>query len=374
MAWAKKLPSGKWQGRYRDNEKHEHSVGTFDHKARAVREASIAEAKARGAYWKSDDARRQTWAKWADEVWWPSRNVAPSTAKGDAHRRANHLDPRWAGVPIAAINRTDVKTWATSLSKNGLSPSSVQKCVALLSASLVAAVDAEVIESNPAARIKLPKAPTDLERFLSRGEFGVLSAHMPTQRDLLIAEMLAYTGLRWGELAGLHRSRVDVRRQMIRVVEVYDSTSGQIKSSPKGKLSRDVPLPAFLAEKISNMRHEGDDCGVKHVSGRCPGPLLISSEMGGPLLNQNWSGRVWRPAVRLAGLGQVRIHDLRHTYASWLLQDGIPLAEVGRLLGHKDSHTTARYAHLAEVPSEAVLAALGSGPAVRMRHAGELTA
>lgn len=72
----------------------------------------------------------------------------------------------------------------------------------------------------------------------------------------------------------------------------------------------------------------------------------------------------WDAACRAAGVGHVRVHDLRHTYASWLLQSGVDLAEVGRLLGHTSPLTTQRYAHLAETPSAAVLEALGShGPA-----------
>ena len=227
-----------------------------------------------------------------------------------------------------------------------------------------------MLEANPAARLRLPKPATDLERFLTRGEFDMLAYYAPTERDLLIFEMLAYTGLRWGELAGLHRARVDVGRQMIRVTDAYSEPGGVIKET-KGKAARDVPLPAFLAVKISQITYPtGQTCGVRHKTGRCPGGLLIPAAQGGPLRNSNWSDRVWRPTLRLADIGHARPHDLRHTYASWLLQDGISLAEVGRLLGHKDPHTTQRYAHLAATPSVAVLAALGEAPAARLRHGG----
>lgn len=369
MAYVRKLPSGKWQARYRDAAGLERSAGTFAHKREAERKAEVAEDKARGTFWRSDAGRQQRWGTWADEVWLPSRTVADATARGDRLRMKNHLRPRWEHVPVASISRTDVKTWAAQLAKSGLGPSSVRKCVALLSASLAAAVDAELIASNPAHQLNLPTAPTDLERFLTRGEFDVLAYHMPTERDLLIVEMLAYTGLRWGELAGLHRARVDVGRQMLRVVEAYDADAHKMKAYPKGKQSRDVPLPAFLAVKIAQIGYPvGVDCGVPHASGRCPGPLLISAEKGGPLRNTNWASRVWRPSVRLAELGHVRPHDLRHTYASWLLQRGVPLAELSRLLGHAHSTTTERYAHLAEVPSVAILEALGEPAAARLRH------
>lgn len=121
-------------------------------------------------------------------------------------------------------------------------------------------------------------------------------------------------------------------------------------------------------KRLRPLAQEGGDCGVPHASGRCPGPLVITGETGMPLRNTNWSGRVWRPSVELAGVGHVRIHDLRHTYASWLLQSGIPLAEVGRLLGHVSVATTQKYAHLSDVPSAAVLAALSQKNAPRKPH------
>lgn len=374
MAWVKKLPSGKYQAAYRDSQKRERSAGTFQHKERARKAAEVAEAKARGTYWRDGDAGKRKWGAWADEEWLPSRVTAMSTAKADRLRLENHLRPKWGDVPLVAITRTDVKRWAVELRAEGMGPETVRRCVHLLSASLVAAMDAEVIEVNPAARLKLPTGGTDKERYLTRGEYAVLRSHMPTPNDVLIVDLLVNTGLRWGELAGLHRARVDTARQMIRVVETWDEESQRMKAYPKGKRSRDVPLIAELAAQIDSMTFEGTDCGRPHDGGRCPGPLLVTSSTGQPLRNSNWTPRAWAPAVAAAGLGNVRKHDLRHTYASWLLQKGVPLAEVGRLLGHVSAVTTQRYAHLAEVPSAAVLAALGGSSAGRLRHPAELDA
>jgi len=71
--------------------------------------------------------------------------------------------------------------------------------------------------------------------------------------------------------------------------------------------------------------------------------------------------------VKAAGVGQVRIHDLRHTYVAWLLEDGVPLAEVGQLLGHVAA-TRQRYVQLAKEPSEAVLRVVGWGFCPRLLH------
>jgi integrase len=365
VAWSEKLPSGRYRGVYRDVGGVRRSAGVFTHKAKAERAAAAKEDAERKAMRRDPDARRRTWGEWCDE-WWPSRSVEASTLRHDAARRRNHLDPRWAGVAIGAITRQDVKAWAAQLRRSGLGPETVKRCVHLLSASLVAAMDHEIIDSNPAARLRLPSGPPADERYLTREEYDDLRAQLATTDDQLIADLLVFTGLRWGELAGLHAARVDLSRGMLRVIETYDETARIIKAYPKGRRAREVPLTPELVKalrkRILTGKTSRDSCGIDHVSGRCPGPLLMTTEEGAALRNSNWSYRVWTKAVEHAGIGHVRIHDLRHTYASWLLQDGISMADVGRLLGHLNTQTTQRYAHLAETPSAAVLAALAPRP------------
>lgn len=93
---------------------------------------------------------------------------------------------------------------------------------------------------------------------------------------------------------------------------------------------------------------------------RAPAAVLREDdERGFPPRDSN-GAPVWRRAVERARVGDARPYDLRHTFASWLLQAGLPLAEVGRMMGHAWAQTTMIYAHLAEVPSAAVLAALAA--------------
>lgn len=359
MAWAEKLPSGKYRGVYRDAHGKKRSAGTFTHKAKAERGAAAKEEHARKAMLRDPEAYKRPWGDWCDE-WWPTRGVEASTLRNDAARRRNHLEPRWKNVPIGSITRQDVKAWAATLRREGLGPESVRRAVHLLSASLVAAVDAEIIEANPAARLKLAGGPPAPERYLTHDEYDLLRAQLATTSDQFIADLLVKTGLRWGEFSGLHRARVDLARGMIRVVETFDENAGAMKAYPKGKRIRDVPLAPELVEWLGDVTWSGSDCGVEHTAGRCPGPLLVTTEEGRPLRNSNWSYRVWSPAVENAEVGHVRIHDLRHTYASWLLQNGVPLAEVGDLLGHVSPQTTQRYAHLAKISSSRVLSALAA--------------
>jgi integrase len=355
MAWAELLPSGRYRGVYRDTQKKRRSAGTYSHKSEAERKAGAAEDKARKSSWADPDAGKRPWGEWADE-WWPTRGKAPSTMKVDANRRKVHLDPRWAAVPIGSIRRHDIRSWAATMARRGTGASTVQRAVHLLSASLAAAVDAEVLPANPAARLVLPSGAISQERYLTRDEYELLLAQMPTTHDQLIVHLLTYTGLRWGEMAGLHWDRVDLERGVLRVAETWDEKDGAVAPYPKGKKVRDVPIPGWLAALLDEQPRT-KVCGQRHVAGRCRSGLVLTTPGGSVLRNPKWSA-VWREAVDLADIGEVRIHDCRHTYASWLIQAGVPLARVGQLMGHVSTATTQKYAHLDDAPADEVMAAL----------------
>lgn len=368
MAWAERLPSGKYRGKYRDHASTKRTVKgpdgrtrLFTHKAEAVRVAASKEGDARKSIFADPDAAKRTWGEWCTE-WWPTREVEPGTAQRDASRRDKHLTPKWETTPLGAIRRHDVKAWARSLLASGLSPSTVQRILHLFSASLSAAIDAEILEANPASRIKLPAGAQAVERYLTTDEFEAIAAELPTLHDWLIAQFLVNTGLRWGEMAGMHMHRAVLDRGIVSVQETYDEKTHRIKAYPKGRRARIVPVPSWLADALGDVTRSGNRCGVPHTVGRCRSGLLFTTARGKPMRDSNWSTRVWGPAVVRAGLSGVRVHDLRHTYASWLLQAGRPLSEVGKLMGHVSSATTDKYAWLADIDAEDVLSALPAAP------------
>lgn len=373
MAWTHKLSSGKYRGRYRGPDGRTRTVpeGPFTHKREAQLAAAAAEAESRKLGWRDPAAAGRTWGEWCKE-WWPSRKVAASTLKDQAGTRDLHLMARWGDVRLIDITRHDVKKWAAELrsttDEDGevtihRAASTVRNVVFLLSSSLRAAVDAEILTANVAADLKLPQPAPGKEHFLTRPEFDRLVEQLEGA-DRAMVLLLAGTGLRWGEAAGLHRHRIDTRRNMIEVVEAHVIKTNRIAPVPKGKRMRSVPIAPWVDLSALDTPDPGS-CGVTHLEGECRGGLLLTADVGkhqGEIVTHASFVARFNRAVAAAGLGHVRIHDLRHTYASWLLQGGRPIAEVGKLLGHKASITTERYSWLAELASQDVLDALGPGP------------
>lgn len=364
MAWAERLDSGRYRGLYRDRQGRKRSTGreTFTHKSKALAAAHAAEERARRRRSADPKDAKRLWGEWARAEWWPARDVEPDTLVRDDSRMRTHLEPQWAEIPVGDILDIDVEDWDVKMKRAGVGPATRNRAIRLFSASMRYAQARRIIEDNPCAGFSYATETKGQERFLTRDEFQAIVEQLPTTYDQLIALTLIYTGMRWSELAGLHWHRVDLGRGQIVVAETFQQTTTRIKGYPKGKKPRSIPLvPALQVQLASLERSAERTCGVPHTSGICRSGLVFTSAEGNALRNAKWSG-VWRKAVKDAGLEGVRIHDLRHTYASWLLQEGVPIAEVSRLLGHASIVTTERYAHLAEVPSEAVLAALAATP------------
>jgi integrase len=150
--------------------------------------------------------------------------------------------------------------------------------------------------------------------------------------------LLAYTGLRWGEVAALRRSRVKIRR--IEVVESVAEVGGILHfGETKTYQRRTVSLPSFLADMLS-----------AHLEGRAEDPdtLVFVVPDGGPLRHSNFRRRVWIDALEAAKLpASVRIHDMRHTCAALLIAQGAHPKAIQTHLGHSSITVTMDlYGHL----------------------------
>lgn len=369
MAWTRLLPSGKYQGIYRDALGREQSAGTFTQRAEALRKAGKIEDDQRQPGALDVEGGKITLGSWW-ELWHESRVLAYATDDCYRSTAANHILPVWGEKRLMDITTIELSRWVKNMihppKRSGEKPRSpwvVRNALMLMKTMLNAAVVDKRLGSSPAKNVPYPDLPEGLERYLTPDEVEGITFYMDGVNSLLVW-VGVQTGLRFGEIAGLHWPRLDLDRGVIQVVEKFDQKAYVVDPLPKDKEQRTVPLPADLVRLLVRYREHAapepkTTCGLRHTSGRCIGDLVFRGARGAPLKSNDWGKGPWKRALTLAGIeGRVRPHDMRHTYASWLIQEGLPLPELARVMGHSDWEVTRRYAHLSDAGFDDVRAAL----------------
>lgn len=375
MGFIDKTPEGRYRAYFRDPSGKQRSK-TFRLKKDATTFlAEIETSKTHGAY-VSPHAGRMAFGAHAAE-WMATWNVEITTAARDRSIMQTHVLPRWGDVPLSKIDHLSLQAWATDLGTRR-SRATVVEALRLASAVLRSAVRNRLIPFNPADEVRVPRARTrdTHEQIISRADLRQrLLPAVPEQHRGVVATA-AGAGLRWGEVVGLRTDALDLdaaRLVVIRtVVEVAGTTS--FKPFPKSRAGRrTVPLPSWLLPII---REHLERWPTE------PNAPVFANEVGAPLRRTLFRSRIWRPSLVRAGLlggvtpvgdryrarwtdaagtehtedfrtespavhhvarhqsGGLRFHDLRHSYATWLVDDGVPPNMVQRVLGHERSSTT----------------------------------
>ena len=336
----RKLTTGRWQGRYRDGAGRQHTK-VWPTRTAARQWADGGQAQVQAGTHRNPRAGRVLLGEWHTR-WAASRVVEDATRRADASYGRDVL-AEWADRPLDSITRLDVQGWVRRLEQTGRGPVAVGKAVQQLTAVLEAAVHDDLLPSNPARGVRLPRAPKHPDRIVTAAEEAALLTALPSDQDRAMVEVLIDTGLRYGELAGLHGHRVDLLRRELHVVEIL-TQAGRIKQYPKSRSSqRVVPLEdrAVLAFARS-MEGRGRDGLVFRATRRSPGQMEP-----GPAVEGSWRRRAWLPAMESAGIAPPwpTPHDLRHTCLSRLVAAGTDLETVRVLAGHESLQTTYRYVH-----------------------------
>jgi len=181
---------------------------------------------------------------------------------------------------------------------------------------------------NPARGVRLPRVVSSEKTFLSHEQVADLAAAAGSYGTLV--NVLAYTGLRWGEAAGQRTGSVDLARRRLAIVEAASEVRGEIIfGTPKTHQRRLVPFPRFLAEPLAAL-----------VADKATDELVFTSPDGHVLRNTNFRGRVFDRAARQAGVPGLTPHELRHTAASLAVAAGANIKAVQQMLGHASAAMT----------------------------------
>lgn len=267
----------------------------------------------------------QAWAEYRDQ-WLKPQGKRTATDQG---MMDNHICPLLGDRALASLAATDMERLRDSCLAKGLSPQTVRHAVALVRRVWNRASTRGIVTgSNPARPCIAPEPDNKRVRWLSRDEaerlLAALALRSATWRD--IALMSLHTGMRRGEILALTWRHVDLANMQVHVRDA--------KAGSRTALMTDTAA-AMLTE-----RGPGE-----------PGNLVFPGRGGGMSVSLSSS---FQNAVNDCGLNlgatdrrdRVVFHTLRHTYASWLALDGVPLLMIAELLGHATTAMTQRYAHL----------------------------
>lgn len=250
-----------------------------------------------------------------------------------------YLKPKFGTIRLVDIKRSDVARFHSKLAAK---PATANYCVAILSKIMSWAEEQEYRpkQSNPCFNLEKFRE-TKRQRYLSKDEFARLGAVLATVAEecleslyvVAAIRLLMFTGARVGEILTLKWSFVDLQR---RLLILPDSKTGQ----------KMITLNSAAVEVLQSLPRVQDNPYV--IIGRVERKYLVNLQ------------KPWRRIRDLAGLGDARLHDLRHTFASTVAAEGGSLPMIGKLLGHKHTATTARYVHLVEDASHALNQKAGS--------------
>ena len=226
------------------------------------------------------------------------------------------------GVLIDKIGERDIEAYRRKREGDGVAVATINRELSNLSGALTWAVRNSIIDKKP--RVNMPNPQNEQERYLTKEEARRLISYCPATILPLVKAAL-FTGMRRGELLQMEWSWVDLQNRMIDIPP----------AATKNGRRRHVPIS-------DNMHKVFEELKERSVKG-C---ALVFHMNGKPIAEQKLAD-TWRKARDKAGLKGLRLHDARHSLASWLVMGGEDLYTVATILGHRSLKMAQRYSHLA---------------------------
>ncbi len=311
--------------------------GTTKAKAKeSMRE--IEDQLARGIY--LPDRKVPTFAKVAtDWLEYKKSNLRGSTwsvYKGHTRNHFHELNY----LKVNRITTVRIEKFITDRQKKGMHINTLRKILVSLGQIMAYAVRHKYIDHNPFHDAERPRGRGGTKkqkiRILTPAEINALLKAVSNQKYRTLFMLTIFSGARQGELLGLRWSDVDWFNNQIHIQRTYNNQSWyDVKTETS---NRKIDLGPAMMTELKKWKLAYPPCDLD---------LVFPNEAGGPINHNNMCYRYFEPALKKAGIGKVRFHDLRHTYASLLIEQGENIKYIQNQLGHSNPTVTLNvYAHL----------------------------
>lgn len=266
-----------------------------------------------------------TLTEFFNDTYLPYAKVHKRSWKRDVQLFAR-IQTKFGRLRLDQVQKQQVAVFHAGLMEEGLSAASADHHPKLLRRIFSMALEYGLIEKNPLSKFALFNHDNKVEHYLSDEQLCKLMDVLRSDENRTvcnIAILLLGTGCRLNEILTAKKSDIDVENRVLKIAAI----------NAKGKRVRSVPLNDASVDII--LKQFDDTEGYDH--------LFINHQTGKPYTTIM---KVWTRLRNKAGLPHLRIHDLRHSFASFLVNSGRTLYEVQQILGHSQSIVTERYAHL----------------------------
>ena len=364
----RKRKDGRWEGRYTAG--HHPETGKPIYRNVLGKTQSEVKEKLKTAIQETQSldfskTGQYTVGQWMD-VWY--ENYAKIKVRPSSHQTykgyiENHIKPNIGDIPLEKLTTLDLQRLYKTLLANGrvdrleskgqpkgLSPKTVRNIHQILSSALKLAQEQRIILTNPAEGCALPKVE---HREMKTLPVEQLQSFLREAKDSGVFELYYLelaTGLRRGELLGLKWEDIDLEHGDLRVRRQIARINGKVVEAPLKTKNAYRTLP-LAEDTISILNEQKKKVGSS--------PWVFPSATGGPISPDSVLHMLHR-VLKRAGLPQVRFHDLRHTFATLALQNGVDIKTVSGMLGHFSAgFTLDTYAHVTTSAQKAAANTMG---------------
>jgi len=368
MAWSEKRGK-RWRVRYWCEDGTLGSVPGFATKRAADDYAETLESDQRKGTWIDPAAGRLALGEWTVS-WLDALDVSRNT---DAQYRSllnNHILPRWGETSLSNITGIGVAAWTKKLRAKGYAPATVATITKVLSMLLADAADDKLITANPIRPRRRGKRTRvkAREQIWATPQEALQVADNAAALDGSWAGVLivtaAWTGARWGELAGLQRPNVHLDDATIVIdpdIGALHEVNGHFELGPPktAESARTIQLPPFL---IPLLRAHMDNHDHPHIFLTAKHEYLRRSNFSRRAMRPAADGNLHRkkPPVRIHPVKTgLTFHGLRHSHKTWMIADAVPEIAQSARLGHTlDDKIQKVYSHIANEVKHRLLQAI----------------